>query len=826
MDERYLPKEIEAKWQEKWLETKAFSTDIDRKKPEYYVLEMFPYPSGNLHMGHVRNYSIGDVLARFKAMQGFNVLHPMGWDSFGMPAENAAIKHGIHPAKWTMENIANMHRQQQELGLSYDWDREVTTCKPEYYKWTQWLFLLFYEKGLAYKKKATVNWCNECNTVLANEQVIDGHCWRCDSVVVKKDLEQWFFKITDYADRLLADLGELKGWPDRVKIMQENWIGRSEGAEFSFDVPDFNEKIPVYTTRQDTVFGVSYIVLAPEHPLVQKFIAGKPNEQAVKDFVERIRNLSEINRTSTDIEKEGMFTGAYAVHPFTGEKVPIWIANYVLMEYGTGAVMGVPAHDDRDWLFADKYNLPKSLVIQPVNKELDIHTMQGAYDGSGILVNSGQFTGMSNEEAKGAIAAWFEEKGIGTKRVNYRLRDWLISRQRYWGAPIPMIYCPHCGTVPVPKDQLPVMLPENVSFEGGAVSPLAQAEDYIHCTCPKCGAKARRETDTMDTFICSSWYYFRYTSPHSMNEPFDSAKVNYWMPVDQYIGGIEHAILHLLYSRFFTKVLKDAGLVNVNEPFKNLLTQGMVIKDGAKMSKSKGNVVSPEEIISKYGADTARLFILFAAPPERDLEWSDQGVEGAYRFLGRLWRIVHNYVDVVAGAEDDYDKESLDKEERVLRRALHLTIKKVTEDIGLRFNFNTAISSIMELVNAMYALKEQKAEPNPGLIRETVAGLLRLLAPFAPHITEELWHNTIGTGSVHKQAWPEFDAKAVEVDEVEIVVQINGKVREKITVPVALTAKELEKIALNQEKVKNLIQGKQIVKLICVPKKLVNIVVK
>lgn len=826
MDERYLPKEIEAKWQKTWSETNAFTTDIDRKKPEYYVLEMFPYPSGNLHMGHVRNYSIGDVIARFKAMQGFNVLHPMGWDSFGMPAENAAIKHGIHPAKWTMENIANMHRQQEELGLSYDWDREVTTCKPEYYKWTQWLFLLFYEKGLAYKKKATVNWCNECNTVLANEQVIDGHCWRCDSVVVKKDLEQWFFRITEYADRLLADLSELKGWPDRVKTMQENWIGRSEGAEFSFDVPDYDEKISVYTTRQDTVFGVSYIVLAPEHPLVQKFVAGQPQEQAVKAFTERIRNLSEINRTSTDIEKEGMFTGAYAVHPFTEQKVPIWIANYVLMEYGTGAVMGVPAHDDRDWLFAEKYNLPKQLVIQPANKELDISTMTGAYDGSGILVNSGQFTGMNNEEAKGSIATWLEEKGIGTKRVNYRLRDWLISRQRYWGAPIPMIYCPQCGAVPVPKEQLPVLLPDNVSFDGGAVSPLAQVEEYINCTCPKCGGKAKRETDTMDTFICSSWYYFRYTSPHSKNEPFDSAKVNYWMPVDQYIGGIEHAILHLLYSRFFTKVLKDAGLVNVNEPFKNLLTQGMVIKDGAKMSKSKGNVVSPEEIISKYGADTARLFILFAAPPERDLEWSDQGVEGAYRFLGRLWRIVNTYADVVTNAPETYEVENIDKAERELRRMLHLAIKKVTEDVGLRFNFNTAISSIMELVNAMYAFKEQKSEPNPGLMRETISGLLRLLAPFAPHITEELWHQTIGAGSVHKQAWPEFDPKAIEVEEVEIVVQINGKVREKITVPVALTPKQLEELALEQEKVKNLIQDKQIVKIICVPKKLVNIVLK
>lgn len=827
MNERYAPQEIEAKWQKYWLEQHTFTTELNRQRPEYYVLEMFPYPSGNLHMGHVRNYSIGDVVARFKAMQGYNVLHPMGWDAFGMPAENAAIKNSVQPAEWTWKNIENMRRQQQEIGLSYDWSREVATCHPDYYRWTQWLFLLFYERGLAYKKKAAVNWCDKCNTVLANEQVVEGNCWRCDSVVMKKELEQWFFKITDYADRLLKDLDELKGWPERVKTMQENWIGRSEGAEFSFTVPEFDETIPVYTTRQDTVFGVTYVVLAPEHPLVEKLIAGKPNAGAVRDFVESVRNQSEIARTSSEFEKAGMFTGSYAVHPFTGEQVPIWVANYVLIEYGTGAVMGVPAHDERDWQFAAKYNLPKRLVIDWQQGQASLESMTGAYDGPGVLVNSGQFSGLDNETAKSAIAGWLEERSMGKRRVNYRLRDWLVSRQRYWGAPIPVIYCDHCGVVPVPQSELPVMLPDNVRFDTGSVSPLAQVEAFVRCTCPSCGRDARRETDTMDTFICSSWYYLRYTDPRNTNAPFDSSKANYWMPVDQYIGGIEHAILHLLYSRFFTKVLKDAGLVNFNEPFKNLLTQGMVIKDGSKMSKSKGNVVSPEEIIAKYGADTARLFILFAAPPERDLEWSEQGVEGAYRFLGRVWRIIDYYEKTVLGADDDYDHSLLSKEEKDLRRVLHITIKRVTEDVGARFNFNTAISAIMELVNAMYAAKEQSAVANAGLLREVIATLLKLVAPFAPHIAEELWHQVISAdSSVHKQVWPAFDAEAVILAEVEIVLQINGRVRDKIVVPAGLTPSELEKKALEQEKVTEFIAGKQIVKVICVPQKLVNIVVK
>jgi leucyl-tRNA synthetase len=825
MNEKYMPKDIETKWQAVWAQEKAFSCEMNRQKPEYYVLEMFPYPSGNLHMGHVRNYSIGDVIARFKRMKGYNVLHPMGWDAFGMPAENAAIKHGIHPSKWTWENIANMRRQQQELGLSYDWDREVTTCHPDYYRWTQWLFLLMYNRGLAYKKKAAVNWCNECNTVLANEQVVDGQCWRCDSVVVKKELEQWFLRITDYADRLLADLSELNGWPERVKTMQENWIGRSVGAEFSFRLAEGDGEIPVYTTRQDTVFGVTYIVLAPEHPLVEKLIAGKETEASVRSFVERVRNLSEINRTSTDTEKEGMFTGACALHPFTGEKVPIWVANYVLFEYGTGAVMGVPAHDERDWQFATKYGLEKKLVIQPEGQTLSIETMSGAYDGAGIMVNSGEFSGKDNETGKAAIADWLQTQGIGKRCVNYRLRDWLISRQRYWGAPIPIIYCPDCGTVPVPEKDLPVMLPEDVSFDTGSVSPLAKTESFVNCKCPVCGQEARRETDTMDTFICSSWYYLRYTSPDTLSGPIDTQKANYWMPVDQYIGGIEHAILHLLYSRFFTKVLKDAGIVNVNEPFKNLLTQGMVIKDGAKMSKSKGNVVSPEEIVQKYGADTARLFILFAAPPERDLEWSDQGVEGAYRFLNRLWRIVAHYAPQIEAAKN-LDAAQLTKEEKELRRILHVTIKRVADDIEGRFNFNTAISAIMELVNALYQLKDQTASADPALIRETVSALLRMIAAFAPHMAEELWHEAGFAGSVHKQGWPAYDSEAVKVDEIEVVLQINGKVRDKILAPFGISAQELEKLALSQEKVQSLIAGKQLVKVICVPQRLVNIVVK
>ncbi|MFC2607909.1 MAG: leucine--tRNA ligase, partial [Selenomonas sp.] len=743
--ERYAPQEIEKKWQEKWQKDDVYKTEIDRTQPEYYVLEMFPYPSGNLHMGHVRNYSIGDVIARFKKMQGCNVLHPMGFDAFGMPAENAAIKHGVKPADWTYSNIENMKRQQMSMGLSYDWSREAVTCRPEYYRWTQWLFELFYKKGLAYKKEASVNWCDTCGTVLANEQVIDGKCWRCDSEVHKKDLSQWFLKITDYADELLADLDKLKGWPERVKTMQENWIGRSEGLEFDIDVPALGEKIAVYTTRADTAYGVTFVALAAEHPLMEKILVDNPKAEELRAFADKVKAQSELERTSGESEKEGMFTGLYAVNPFNGRKVELWVTNYVLAEYGTGAVMGVPSEDQRDWMFAKKYDLPIIVTLRPKDRELKLEEMTEAYtDKDGILVNSAEFDGMEMHEALAAIVEKAVKEGFGRRKVNYRLRDWLISRQRYWGAPIPVVYCDKCGEQLVPEEELPVKLPEDVNFEQGAVSPLAQSESFVHCTCPKCGGPARRETDTMDTFICSSWYYMRYTDPHNTHKPFAADKVNYWAPVDQYIGGIEHAILHLLYSRFFTKVLRDEKLLDFDEPFQNLLTQGMVIKDGAKMSKSKGNVVSPEEIIQKYGADTARLFILFAAPVERDLEWSDQGVEGAFRFLNRVWRIVAHFQDAIKEGLDDYDHSTLTTEEKSLRRTLHQTIKKVTEDVGERFMFNTAISAVMELVNAFYGFQDKTV--HPGLVRELSFTLVKMLAPFAPHITEELWSCMEGKG--------------------------------------------------------------------------------
>lgn len=828
IQEKYAPHDIEAKWQKYWEENKTFKVEMDKDKPKSYVLEMFPYPSGNLHMGHVRNYSIGDVIARFRTMKGFNVLHPMGWDSFGMPAENAAIKHNIPPKKWTLENIANMTRQLKALGLSYDWDREVTTCKEDYYKWTQWFFELFYKRGLAVKKESAVNWCDTCNTVLANEQVIDGKCWRCDHEVVKKDLSQWFFKITDYADELLKDLDLLPGWPERVKTMQHNWIGRSEGLEFSFEIPALNDTVAVYTTRPDTAYGVTFMALAAEHPLIKKICENNPKADEINAFCERVRNQSEIERTSSESEKEGVFTGVYCINPFTGRKVEIWVTNYVLYDYGTGAVMGVPTGDQRDWMFADKYGIEKIVTICPIGKELKLEEMTCAYEEKeGMLVNSGEFTGMEMHKAMSAIMDKAEAEGFGKRRVNYRLRDWLISRQRYWGAPIPIIYCPHCGEVLVPEDQLPVRLPEDVSFNAGAKSPLATSEEFVHCKCPKCGADATRETDTMDTFLCSSWYYLRYTDAHNDKMPFDKELNNYWGPVDQYIGGIEHAILHLLYSRFFVKVLRDAGLVDYDEPFSNLLTQGMVIKDGAKMSKSLGNVVSPEEILSKYGADTARLFILFAAPPERELEWSDQGVEGSFRFLNRIWRIVQAFENVLAQKVTEYDHSNLSEADKDLRRVLHSSIKKVTNDIETRFNFNTAISTMMELVNTLYAYKEAAKEPNAGLVYEAISDLIKMMSPFVPHITEELWRGAIdANSSVHEQSWPECDEEALKVDNVEIVLQVNGKVRGRLTVPAEATKEELEKIAMADANVQAHIGDATVRKVICVPGRLVNIVAK
>lgn len=822
MYEKYVAQDIEKKWQTYWEESGVFKTEYDPSKEKYYVLEMFPYPSGNLHMGHVRNYSIGDVVARFKKMRGFNVLHPMGWDAFGMPAENAAIKNGVSPKDWTLDNIANMTRQQKELGLSYDWGREVATCKEDYYRWTQWIFQQFYKKGLAYKKEAKVNWCEHDHTVLANEQVIDGKCWRCDNDVVKKDLKQWFFKITDYADRLLDDLDTLGQWPDRVKAMQRNWIGRSEGTQFAFYVPKIDKSFEVYTTRVDTLFGVSYVVLAPEHPYVKELIQDASNKAELEAFIETLRNQSDIERTSTEAEKVGMFTGSYATHPITGKEVPIWIANYVLADYGTGAVMGVPAHDERDYAFAKKYNLPVNWVIQNAAQDLDFASLDTAFTEDGILVNSGDFNGKTSEEARQALGDYFTEQGTGRKTVNFRLRDWLISRQRYWGCPIPVVYCEKCGEQLVPEDQLPVKLPEDVSFDGGAISPLATSENFLNTTCPCCGGPARREIDTMDTFIDSSWYFLRYTDARNDQEVFNKEIAKYWMNVDQYIGGIEHAILHLLYARFFVKVLHDIGLVEVDEPFKALLTQGMVLKEGSKMSKSKGNVVSPEEIIAKYGADTARLFILFAAPVDRDLDWSDQGVEGSYRFLGRVWRIIDTYQQLGTSGHHD----SLSKDETALRRELHRAIKKVTEDLDGKFNFNTAISTVMELVNAMYQFKDSHESVQSDLAKELVEKLTLLLAPFVPHITEEIWHECGFEGSVHAASWPTYEESALVVDEVEVAVQVNGKVRDKLTVSVSLSKEELEAAAKALPRVQEFTEGKTVVKVIVVPKKLINIVVK
>lgn len=817
MKEQYLAAEIEQKWQERWAASDLYQTNDTADKPSYYCLEMFPYPSGNLHMGHVRNYSIGDVVARFKRMRGYNVLHPMGWDAFGLPAENAAIKHGVAPARWTKENIATMKRQFKQLGLSFDWDREVTTCLPDYYRWTQWLFLQFYQAGLAYKKEGRVNWCPSCQTVLANEQVVDGACERCGTEVHKKALEQWYFRITDYADRLLADLRLLEGWPKKVRTMQENWIGRSEGAMITFKL-ETGDDIEVYTTRPDTLFGATYLIFAPEHQLVEKLIAGKPEAEAVRAFADRMSHLTDLERTGDTAEKEGLPTGAYAINPINGAKIPVWVGNYVIADYGTGAVMGVPSGDQRDFLFAKKYDLPMIPVVSATGEDLQAADMTEAYVEPGKLINSGAYTGMDNVAAMEAIVEALGEKEAGRKTVNYRLRDWLISRQRFWGAPIPIVYCDHCGTVAVPEDQLPVRLPEDVDFKPTGESPLNDAPDFVHTTCPKCGGPARRETDTMDTFVCSSWYFMRYTDAQNTALPFAKDKADKWLPVDQYIGGVEHAILHLLYARFFTKVLKDRGLVSAEEPFKNLLTQGMVLKDGAKMSKSKGNIVSPEDIMRTYGADTARLFILFAAPPERDLEWNDSAVEGCYRFLGRVYRFVQRYLAASEGGGDP-------AREKELRYLAHTSLARITEDIDQRFNFNTAVSAIMELVNGLYAAMDAYDDKRSPAIDEATDILVHVLAPFVPHLAEELWAALGHEASVHLETWPQYDESALVQDEVEMVVQINGKVREHITVDVALSKEEVAEQALADARVQALIAGKTVRKTIVVPKKLINFVV-
>lgn len=822
---KYDFKTIEEKWQKKWEADHAFKTTEDTSKPKYYALEMFPYPSGNLHMGHVRNYSIGDVVARYKKMQGFNVLHPMGWDSFGLPAENAAIKHGTPPAEWTWKNIDNMRTQLKRLGFAIDWDREVATAKEEYYKFTQWMFLQLFKNGLAYKKKSFVNWCPSCQTVLANEQVVNGKCERCKSEVGKRDLEQWFFSITKYADRLLKDIDKLGGWPDKVKSMQTNWIGKSEGAELKFRLDGSDEELTVFTTRPDTVYGVSYMVVAPEHPIVESLISGRPEEAECREFINKVHGMSEIMRSSTDTEKEGVFTGRYVINPLNGKKVPLYLANYVFLDYGTGIVMGVPAHDQRDFDFAKKYNLPIEIVVQPEGQNMKGEDLTEAFAAEGIMENSGEFDGMNNREALKKIIDYVEEKGIGERKVNFRLRDWLISRQRYWGAPIPVVYCEKCGTVPIPESELPVRLPENVKFTGQGKSPLSECEEFMNTTCPKCGGHARRESDTMDTFVCSSWYYLRYCDPHNDKMPFAKDKVDYWMNVDQYIGGVEHAILHLLYARFFTKVLYDLGYVSCEEPFENLLTQGMVLKDGSKMSKSVGNVVSPDEIVAKYGADTARLFILFAAPPERDLDWNDTAVEGAYKFLNRVWRAVDELKPFMS--DEKVVSASLNAEEKKLRFAVNASIKKVTEDFE-RFSFNTAISSIMEMVNELYRYKDATAPESYSkpLIGEALRSLIVLLSPIVPHITQEMWESIGNNTALFDTPWPSFDESALVVSEVEIVVQINGKIRDKMTVSADLGREQMEEIAKTSDKVKALIGDKQIVKVIAVPKKLINIVVK
>jgi leucine--tRNA ligase len=800
-------KSIEKKWQKAWDEKGQYKMDTrDTSKPKYYCLEMFPYPSGKIHMGHVRNYSIGDVVARYKKMNGYNVLHPMGWDSFGLPAENAAIKNNIHPHVWTMSNIEEMKEQLSMLGLSYDWDKEVATSTPEYYKWTQKIFLEFYKAGLAYKRKSFVNWCPSCETVLANEQVVQGQCERCDSLVEKKELEQWYFKTTAFSEELLADLDSLDGWPEKVKLMQKNWIGKSFGANVNFQLEGSDQEISVYTTRPDTIFGSTFMVLAPESQLARELVAGTKYEPVLDEFLAKMHTMTQIEREAADLEKEGKFIGKYVINPLTGKKMPIWIANYVLADYGTGAVMGVAAHDDRDNDFAKKYDLEIIPVIDEDDK----------------MINSGQFDGMNKDEAFDKIIEKLEEMGKGNKKTNFRLRDWLISRQRYWGCPIPMIYCDDCGIVPVDEKDLPVLLPTDVEFTGKGESPLASSKTFTQCTCPKCGKPARREVDTMDTFVDSSWYYMRYADNKNEEAPFDADVVNNWLPVDQYIGGVEHAILHLLYARWFTKAFNKLGWTNHVEPFKNLLTQGMVLMDGSKMSKSKGNTVSPVELVENYGADTARLFILFAAPPERDLEWSEQGVEGCFKFLNRVYRLVDELAPVT---KLDHEFGNLTKADKDMRAKTNNTLKKVTEDLNDRFGFNTAIAALMELINDLYKYKELD-DRNDAVIKEAIEAVVVILAPFAPHLGEELWLMIGKEASVFDIAWPEYDKSAIQLDEVEIIVQVNGKVRNKINAPVGIDQEAMKDLALNDEKIKEFIEDKDVVKVIAIPSKLVNIVVK
>jgi len=822
----YKPQEFERKWQKIWAEKKVFETPQYSEKPKFYDLVMFPYPSGTLHVGHVKNYVIGDIVARYKRMKGFNVLHPFGYDAFGLPAENAAIKNKIHPEDWTFKNIETIRNQIKKIGISYDWTREIATCKEDYYKWTQWLFLKLYENGLAYKKKGAVNWCPNCQTVLANEQVVDGKCERCGTEVTIKHLEQWYFKITDYAEKLLNDLDKLTGWPENVKTMQRNWIGKSTGAEVDFPVVGLDMKIRIFTTRPDTLWGVTFMAIAPESPLVEQLVTEERKEELYK-FLQKVSLEDRFKRTSIDAEKEGFFIGRYAINPVNGEKIPIYVANYILYEYGTGAIMAVPAHDQRDFSFARKYNLPIRVVIDNPENSLNPDTMEKAYEDEGIMVNSGPFSGINSREAINKVIEYLEEKGIGKRSVQYKLRDWLISRQRYWGAPIPVVYCEKCGVVPVPEKDLPVKLPKDVEFLPTGQSPLSLNEQFLNTTCPKCGGPARRDADTMDTFVDSSWYYLRYVNPYLDDKPFDSKDVNYWLPVDQYIGGVEHAILHLLYSRFITKVLHDLGYVDFDEPFINLFTQGMIYKDGWKMSKSKGNVVSPDEMIEKYGADTLRTYILFMAPPEKDAEWSDAGIEGVNRFLKRLWNNFYSILPLIKNVE--IENISLkNKKEKDLRRKLHRTIKKITEDIEGGFKFNTAIAGLMELNNSLsdYLNSTGEEELNLPLLRELAENLILILSPFAPHMAEEMWQDLEKETLIVNEAWPKYDEEALKVDEVIIIIQINGKVRGKINVSVDEDEKKIKEIALNEPKIASYVKGKEIVKIIYVRNKLLNIVVK
>ncbi|MFW6251637.1 MAG: leucine--tRNA ligase [Halanaerobium sp.] len=831
MQDYYPFQKIEKKWLKNWEDSNLHKTGDDPDKENYYVLEMFPYPSGNLHMGHVRVYSIGDVIARYKRMRGYNVLHPMGWDAFGLPAENAAIKHGnIHPKEWTWDNIAHMKEQMKAMGLSYDWNREVTTAAEDYYKWTQWFFTQMFNDDLAYRKESTVNWCPSCETVLANEQVVNEACERCGTEVDKRDLEQWFLKITDYAERLLDDHQLLDGWPEKVKTMQKNWIGRSEGTRVTFELPELDKELEVFTTRPDTLFGATYMVLAPEHPYVKELSEGTDKEEEVEAFVKKVKKQKEQERTSAESEKLGLFTGAYAVNPVNGEEIPIYIANYVLMSYGTGAIMAVPAHDQRDFDFARKYGVEIKAVIQPEDQKEELvgSEMDEAYAGPGHLINSGKYNGLSVEEAFDKMAEDFSEAGFVEVETNYRLRDWLISRQRYWGAPIPIVYCEECGPVAVPEEDLPVKLPHDVEFSPTGESPLKKVDSFVNTTCPECGAPAKRETDTMDTFVDSSWYFMRYADPKNDELPFTKENLDQWFPVDQYIGGIEHAILHLLYARFFTKVVHDMDLTDHIEPFTNWLAQGMVLKDGAKMSKSKGNVVDPKDILAEYGADTARLFILFASPPEKDLEWSDKGVEGADRFLNRVWRFVTENLELIKNSKTELAPDNLDKEAKTLYRTMHASIKKVTEDVGERLNFNTAISAIMELTNEVYSYLNDRSQEdtNSALIKEVAENIVLLLAPFAPFITEELWELLGNEQNVHQADWPDYDEEALKKDEITIVIQVNGKVRDKINVAADAEEDLVKEKAKEAENIKSYLEEGNLVKTIYIPKKLVNLVVQ